>query len=586
MSIVKHWQILPKISDEFVEKYPEYSRLVLQLLFNRGITGKVEIEEFLNPPTPPYQGGNFDPFLFNNMEVAVDLIIKHIKEGNEIVVYGDYDADGVTASAVLFETLTILKGKVDVYIPDRVSEGYGLNKEAIDKLKAEGASLVITVDNGIRNKSEVEYARSLGVEAIITDHHIPPGEHELPDCFIINPVVEREKYPFKYLAGVGVAFKLAQAVIQKSKLSESDKKKLEEKLLDLVAIGTVADCVTAFGENRILIKKGLVVLNGQRRIGLNTLIKIAQINNNKKLDAWNISFQIAPRLNSAGRMEHANTAFELLTTKNKEEAETIVRWLNEKNYDRQKTTDEIFENIVKRVDKQVEDGKLGYIIVAVSPSDEIWNEGVIGLVAGKISDKYYRPTLVITRSEDGTLKGSGRSIEEFNIIQAVEECSEFLEKFGGHAQACGLSLKEENLEKFGERIKKIVTKKLKGLDLRPKIEIEDEMELGEIDEHLLNEVEKFSPFGQDNERPKFLSQNVVIVDKFNMGIDGQHIKLRLKGKNFGIISALGFGQSEDWGHLRIGDKIDIVYYVEMNEYNGRREIQLKIVDIKTITNNP
>lgn len=575
--------------------------MVLQLLFNRGLKEKGEIEEFLTPHPPftrgdlidaliskggegGYEGGFNDPFLFKDMGAAVDLIIKHIKEGNKIVVYGDYDADGVTASAVLFETLAILKGKVDVYIPDRVSEGYGLNTEAIDEIKKQGAGLIITVDNGIRNKEEVEYAKNNGLDIIVTDHHIPPAKNELPDCLIINPMTEREKYPFKYLAGAGVAFKLAQAIIKKSKLAEGDKRALEEKLLDLVAIGTVADCVTVLGENRSLIKKGLKVLNGQKRGGLNALIKIAQINNNKKLDVWNISFQIAPRLNSAGRMEHASSAFELLATKDKIEAETIARWLNEKNYDRQRATDEIVEYIAGRVDKQFEMGELNNIIIAVAPPDATWNEGVVGLVAGKISDRYHRPAIVLTRNDEG-FKGSGRSIKEFNIIQAVEECSAVLEKFGGHAQACGLSLKEKNIEKFKEKILRIAEEKLKNVDLRPKIKIEAELALGELNENLLSEVEKFSPFGQDNERPKFLSQNVAIVDRINMGIDGQHVKLRISNDECRIFNAVGFGQAEDWGHLRIGDKIDIVYYVEMNEFNGRREVQLKIVDIKEYNAN-
>ncbi len=584
----KQWQILPKISDEFIKKYPEYGRLVLQMLYNRGLIEKEEIEDFLTPPTPLWKGGFNDPFLFNNMAAAIDLIIKHIKEGSKIIIYGDYDADGVTSTAILIETLTTLKANLEPYIPDRVTEGYGLNKKAISELADGGAKLIITVDGGIRSKEEVKLAKNLGLDVIITDHHIAPafakatagktGEKSgLPDCLIINPIVDGEQYPYKKLAGAGVAFKVAKAIISKSKLAEESKKKLEEKILDLAAIGTVADCVSLLGENRNLVKRGLEVLNNTKRVGLKELINVAEIKG--KIDSWNIAFQIAPRLNAAGRMDHANTAFELLVTKNKEEAQALARRLNEKNTDRQRITKEIVEQISSDFEQSAMDDK---IIIAVSPPDNIWNEGVIGLAAGKLSERYYRPALVITRGEEG-LKGSGRSIDEFNIMEAIEECAEFLEKYGGHPAACGFCLKEENLEKFSAKIKKITADKLAEINLRPKITIEAELKLGDIGEELINSVNQFAPFGEDNERPKFASFGARIVDIFNMGTDRQHIKLRVKDSeadSIKIISAIGFGQSEQWKELKIGGIIDIVYYIEMNEFNGRRDAQLKIVDIK------
>ncbi len=607
MFMKKKWLILPKIGDDFIKKYPDLSGIVLQLLFNRGITGKEEIKRFLSSPGPVHQGGEVlqslsgksesessfggrhSPFLFNDMEKAVDLVIKHIKEQNKIVIYGDYDADGVTATAVLMDVLGTLKADVEPYIPDRVSEGYGLNREAVKELSAAGASLVITVDGGIRGKEEVEYAKEIGLDIIVTDHHIPPraeasgNNDELPNCPIINPLVEGENYPFKYLAGVGVAFKLAEAIISKSKLSDDDKKKLETRVLDLVAIGTVADCVTLLGENRDLVKTGLNVLNNTSRVGLRELIKIARINGNKKLDSWNIGFQIAPRLNAAGRMDHANTALELLITKDRKEAEAIARRLNDRNIERQEATEDIVERIVKMVEDT--GGRNGpsrpvpSAIVAVTPDDKIWNEGVIGLAAGRISGKYYLPALVITKNDDG-YKGSGRSIGEFNIMEALEECSDLLDKYGGHPMACGFSLRESNLEEFRKKIIEIADRELKGADLTPKIKIEAEVDLSEINKEFIAEVEKFAPFGQDNDQPKFVSRGVLVADIATMGIEGKHIKLKIKNDECGIISAVGFGQAERWKDLRIGDKIDIVYYVEMNEFNGRTEAQLKIVDIK------
>jgi len=572
----KNWELFPLADENFIEKNKNLNKTVLQLLYNRGLVEEKVIESFLNPD---YQK-SFDPFLFNEINKAVELVIKHIKEGNKILIYGDYDADGVTSSAVLFETLNLLKGNVSVYIPDRVSEGYGLNQEAISEANNNGVKLIITVDNGIRNKEEAGYAKSLNIDVIVTDHHLPPHEkNELPECIIINPMANGENYPFKLLAGVGVAFKLAKAIILTSTLKDDDKKRLEEKILDLVAIGTIADCVSLTGENRILTKKGLEIINNSGRIGLKALIEAAEINNGKKLDSWNISFQIAPRLNAAGRMDHANTAFELLTTKDAEEAKIISHWLNERNYERQKTTEEIVNFIVNEVEKNIKEKKQEFIIIAVAPEDKEWNEGVVGLVAGKISDKYYRPVIVLTKGENG-LKGSGRSIAEFSIIGAVEECAELLIKFGGHKQACGLSLKKENLQKFKEKIGKIAEEKLSSVDLSPKLLIESEIDLCEINESLVEEINKFSPFGQGNDRPKLLSKNCVVVDKISMGFEGQHLKIKLKKDNSLIISAVGFGQAEQWKDIMIGDKIDIVYYIEMNEFNGRREAQIKIVDIK------
>ena len=566
----KIWQIMPKIEDEFVKQNSGYSRVVLQLLFNRDLKDKKEMEKFLNPSASDF----FDPFLFNNMAAGVDLIIKHIKAGNKIVVYGDYDADGVTSTAILAQVLTILKAQIEIYIPDRASEGYGLNRKAIDEFLKNDLKLIITVDGGIRDKKEVEYAKKKGLDIIITDHHIAPEEKDLPGCLIINPNVAGENYPFKNLAGVGVAAKLAEAIISRARLEEGIKKKLREQTLDLAAIGTVADCVSLVGENRILVREGLKVLNKNKRMGLNELIKVAQING--RIEEWNIGFQIAPRLNAAGRMERANTAFELLTTKNKEEAEALARRLNNRNIDRQRITEEIMAEI----EKKIATGKMDKIIIGVCPlkeeeEREVWNEGVIGLVAGKLCDKYYRPVLVITKGQGG-YKGSGRSIPEFNIIAALEEGKEFLERYGGHPAACGFSLKEGNIKKFTSKIKEIAKIKLAGVDLRPKLEIEAELGLEEVSQNLVKDIASFSPFGQDNPRPKFISQQAQIKDIINMGIDGQHIKFRFNG-----LWALAFGRSEEWKDFKIGDRVDIVYYVENNNFNGRSEVQLKLVDIKS-----
>ncbi|MFA6927813.1 MAG: single-stranded-DNA-specific exonuclease RecJ [Patescibacteria group bacterium] len=576
----KKWQIAPEISDEIIKKYPEHNRVILQLLFNRGLNSGEEMEEFLNDGYEKLH----DPAEFNDMAAAVPLIIRHIKEKNKILVYGDYDADGVTASAVMTETLNTLKADTGVYIPFRTTEGYGLNKGALEEAKNNGVKLVITVDTGIRNAAEVRYAKELGLDVIVTDHHSAPEEKKAwPDCLIINANLPEEKYPFKSLAGVGTAFKLASAVIAASSLSGEDKEKLKERILDLVAIGTVTDMVILRGENRILVKKGLEVLNKNRRVGLKELINISQINNGRTLDSWNIGFQLGPRLNAAGRLDHANTAYELLITRDSKEAKALAGSLNGRNIERQMITEKITEEII--ADLEVDSDRASKkIIIAVADKGiekEAWNEGVVGLIAGRIAERYYLPALVITVGQGGEWKGSGRSIEEFNLIHAVERCSQYLDKYGGHPAACGFSFKKENLEGFKKMMEAIAESELGKLNLRPKIKVDAEIDLSEINEEFIKELEKFAPFGAGNEKPKFVSKGITVMDIMRMGADNQHLKLRLKSENSGLINAIGFGQAAERKDLRIGDKINLVYYPEINEYNGRREAQLKIIDIKS-----
>jgi single-stranded-DNA-specific exonuclease len=582
----KEWQIMPKVKKEFIDKYPDYNPVILQLLFNRGIVEKSEVKDFLEKKYESL----YDPFLFRDMKEAISLIIKHIKSKNKIYIYGDYDADGVTASVILVETLRTFKAKAEVYIPDRVKEGYGLNKEAIKKIIKDNPGLIITVDNGIRNKDEVEYIKKKGVDIIITDHHPTDEENnDIPDSLVINSVLKKEKYPFKKLAGAGVAFKLAKALISKSKLKENEKKILEERLLDLVAIGTIADLVVLRGENRILTEKGLEVISGKRRIGLKALMEVGKIIpvhsgngnkiKNKKIDSWNVGFQIGPRLNAAGRMAHANDAYELLITKDKKRALQLAEKLNRRNIERQNITEEI----VEEVEAKLRDNKKGfsglndYILIGVCESDIAWNEGVVGLVAGRITEKYNKPTLVITKTNDG-YKGSGRSIKGFNLAGAMEECKEFLDKYGGHPMACGFSFKEDNLLKFIEKIKKISKKELENKNIKPILEIEFELDIKEINEEILFNINKFSPFGQGNQKPKILSKKVFIRDIIKMGAEEQHIKFRFDNNIWG----LAFGKSEEWSSLRIGDRVDIVYFLDQNDFNGRRELQLKLIDIKAI----
>lgn len=604
--MTKIWQLeeIPEL--KIFGDNPGLSPVVLHLLYNRGFRSISAAKEFLEGRLDENliarfgaeeETAFFDPFLFRDMDEAAELIIKHIKERKKIVVYGDYDADGVTSSVILLEALRTLHADAEIYLPDRVSEGYGLNKPAIKRIAENDVKLIITVDNGIRNKAEVDYAKSLGLDVIITDHHILPDKKEdLPACLFIDPADESEKYPFKFLAGVGVSFKLVCALLLKSNLPVKQKKLISEKCLDLVAVGTVADMVSLLGENRLLVKKGLEVINEKKRLGLNELISISKINVEKKIEAWNIGWQIGPRLNAASRLAHANSAFALLTTTEKSEAEELATELNERNISRQKITEEISAQVEAQIDRD----NLPELIVGIAGPDEIWNEGVIGLVAGRIAEKYYRPTLVVTRLIEEldfdaetkkivpkkiAFKGSGRSIEGFNLIAAIEECKELLDKYGGHPMACGFSLKgEPNMMAFKEKLSGIAKERIDAKVLTPKLKIEVELSFSDLGVELAEDISKLAPFGQHNPQPRFVSYGLRLDDVILMGFESQHIKLRLSSVNnkgeTKSFWALAFGGADTYKGYQIGDMLDLVYYLEVNSFNGREEAQLKIVDMR------
>lgn len=602
LQVSKKWQLHEAAPDIFLNQNLGLSKTTLQLLYNRGIKEEMAIKSFLYDILPDDKVLDiagapgllfYNPFLFRDMTAAVDLIISYIKEGKKIIVYGDYDADGVTSSAILFETLKILQAKVEVYLPDRVSEGYGLNVSAIDQLIKQGASLLITVDNGIRNKDEVIYAKERGLDIIVTDHHtLPEDDNDLPPCLYINPADKNDSYPWPYLAGVGVSFKLVSALVHKAKIPTQQKRLIIEKCLDLVAVGTIADMVSLLGENRLLVKQGLRLLNQGRRLGLNELIKLSK-GSNKKLEAWNVGWQIGPRLNAASRLGHANNAFALLTTEHETEAADLATELNQRNTDRQKITEEI----ISQVEQQIDPDNIPPIIIGMANCEQVWNEGVIGLVAGKICEKYYRPTLVISRiTEDcegakkTSFKASGRSIEELNLIASINEASEFLDKYGGHPMACGFSVEsEDRLEKFKNKILNIAERELRGKELSPRLRIETELSIDDINLNLIEETLLLSPYGQNNQQPKFVSYRLRVDEIVVLGFDNQHIKFRLSSaeKNFAKgIWAISFGSAQEYKAVCVGDIVDAVYYLEVNDFNGRREAQLRLVDLRpNLANN-
>ncbi len=555
------WKQSNKVNKEIINNFPELHPVVVQLLSNRGLDTQEKIDEFLNPD---YSQDIHDPYLFSDMEKATERLYKAITDKELITIFGDYDADGVSAAIILREVLLSLGAQVEVYLPHREKDGYGLSKKAVKEFKENNTKVIITVDCGISSNKEIKEAQDNKIDVIITDHHTVPKE--LPLAYsIIHPKVDKQ-YPFKGLAGGGVAFKLAQGLLH-SKKNKKVEREQEKWLLDMVAIATVADMMPLLGENRTLLKYGLIVLEKTRRIGLQNLIKVCNL---KEINTRSIGFSIAPRINAAGRMDHANLAYYLLKEESREKAYQLALELDNSNKERQKITETMFRQALA-LKLNLDDKILIFF-------NKEWSAGLTGLVASKLLRKYNRPCLVITENkETKDLVGSGRSIKEFNVTQALEGVKDSLLRFGGHPQACGFSLKENNLEQFKEGIIKITNKELKDIDPKPELDIELEINFSDINWPLVELVNKFKPFGKDNEEPLFLSKDIIITNLKKVGADEKHLKLELMKDNKKI-NCIGFSLA--FKELKVGDKVNIVYNLSINEWNGNRQIQLIIKDIK------
>ena len=599
----KRWLINDKYPENFAKEFPELSPIVLQLLWDRKICDQTLIDEFFNPD---YNEDIHDPKLLKDMERAVARIFEALLGEEIITVYGDYDVDGVTSSVIMVSTLVELKSAIKkiskkeaekfigIYIPDRELEGYGLNEKAIREINKRKTDLIVTVDCGVSSFDNVNLVNELEMDIIITDHHHVP--EKIPKAYaIINPKQKDCKYPFKELAGAGVAFKLAQGLIKEfetRKIGHELSKGFEKWLLDLVALGTVADCVELVGENRTLTSYGLLVINKTRRVGLKQLISsagaIVRENGNviqkKSIDSISISFILAPRLNAAGRMDHANTSYGLLITDDEKEAKEYSEKLEKNNQSRQRLTEKMIGEIKARIGKYK---KMPKIIVE---TDKEWKIGIVGLVAGKLVDEFSRPFLILCKSEKESA-GSGRSIPEFNLIESIEQCKDFLLGYGGHSQAAGLKIKNSNLKKLKEKLNLIAEKILKEEDLVPSIEIDCEVSPEEINWQLVDEVDRFKPFGQKNKKPVFLAKKLEVHEIRSVGNGNNHLKLCLKtilkDGSVKYFSAIGFrlgkfmdSMPDDLPGLRWGDIVDVAFQLEVNQWNGNRELQMNIVDIK------
>lgn len=508
-----------------------------------------------------------DPFLLPDIQPAIGRIYRALLSGEKIIVYGDFDVDGITSTALLVESIKALGGEAEPYIPHRLTEGYGLKSAAIESLRKQGAGLIITCDCGVTAIPEVKKARKLGLDIVITDHHTPLDELP-PAIAVVDPKRTDSHYPFTGLAGVGVALKLVQALFRG--LGKEEK---PDNLLDLVTLGTVADIVPLLGENRYLVKKGLRVLNNTTRLGIKELMLQSGLTEGS-IDSVKISWVIAPRLNTPGRLEHALASYQLLTTDSPEEAKELSVWLERKNVERQKMTQEAMNLAREQVAKE-ERAPVLFVTAEEFPA------GVNGLVAGRLSEEYYRPAVVVRRGEFWST-GSCRSIPEFNIVNALRQNHSLLSHYGGHAQAAGFTLPTRNLGQLKRNLLESAAVELSGVELRPHIDIDMRVGLADIGGRKTYDLmQKLAPFGEGNPAPVFLSCGVSVLDCRTMGNNGEHLRLKLKQGNT-VWNGVAFGLGNYIGEI-VSD-IDVVYNLEIDRWNGNENLRLNILDFGKTSN--
>lgn len=565
----KRW-LLKERGDEHVvttlETEMSVPSAIANLMAQRGITTKIQAEEFFNPSLKSLH----DPFLMKDMNKAVDRISTAMSRNEKILVYGDYDVDGTTSVALLYSFLRERHNNLDYYIPDRYNEGYGLSQQGIDYAAAGNCRLIIALDCGIKAADRVRYARSKGIDVIICDHHLPGSE--IPDASaVLDPKQPGCNYPYKELSGCGVGFKMMQAFCRVHNIP------FERIIpyLDLVAVSIGSDIVPMTGENRVLAYYGLKQLNESPRLGFQKIIEKAKIR--MPLAIEDIVFRIGPRINAAGRMESGSKAVELLVSQDGQEAVTICDAIDRSNDNRRKKDSEITSEARRMVS---EDSRMNNARTTVL-FRQGWHKGVIGIVASRLIETYYRPTVILTESKDGFATGSARSVPGYDLYQAIESCSDLLESFGGHMFAAGLTLKQKNLKEFRERFERFVSDTIKDEHLVPSVNVDEEVALEDITKEFYLDLERFQPFGPDNMAPVFMSRRVKTLACLPVGTNGMHLKLTFARPNAEPIDAIAFGQADMIELFReSGGVVDIAYSVEMNEFRGRSSIQLNIKDIK------
>jgi single-stranded-DNA-specific exonuclease len=557
----KRWWIYPRIPVDVSEALHEFPDFLRQILFNRGYLDELSATEYLMASRPLG-----DPFLLLDMEKAVNRILLACDQQEQMIVYGDYDVDGVSATALMVQVLKTIGAKVTRYIPNRFDEGYGVNMEAVQLLADSGVKVILTVDCGIRSPNEAEFAKSLGVDMIISDHHFPKGELESAYA-VICPKREGDPYPDKDLAGVGLAFKIAQALFSKHKMNGID----AENWLDLVALGTVADVVPLTGENRVLVRRGLNLIHQGKRPGLQALIRVSG-RDPQRISASDIGFMLGPRLNAAGRIDSALQAYELLMTNSIEEAGSLAQKLDNQNSERQRLTKET---------RAMAEEKIGSATTLnlISSFDSSYSSGIVGLVATNLVETYYRPAIVGTIEEKVT-RASCRSISEFHITQALDKCADLLERHGGHAMAAGFTVRNENVDKLIERLQAIADEELGGKELLKTYKADLEIPIEKVREISITTLERIQPTGMGNPEAVFVSRNVAIKNAKALGAEKKHLKFTCQAGNY-LLDAVAWRQS-DWLPFLPGN-FDLMYVIEENSYMGSRTMQLNIRDMRPST---
>lgn len=571
MPVEKKWIIRDAPDDEAVSRLSAelgIDPVLAVLLIHRGITTFKEARDFFRPNLENLH----DPFLMKDMDRAVERLGAAVRGGEKILVYGDYDVDGTTAVSLVYSFLKHLTDNVDFYIPDRYDEGYGVSCKGIDSAAAGGCTLIITLDCGIKANDKVEYARGKGIDMIICDHHLP--ENEIPDAVaVLDPKREDCNYPFDDLSGCGVGFKLVQAYSMRNGIPFSD----IVPLLDLLVVSIASDLVSVVGENRILAHYGLKQLNENPRKGLLAMINLSGLDP-EHITIDDIVFKIGPRINAAGRMESGRIAVELLTAEDDETASRIGTEINEHNNERK----EIDREITREALEMVQSGNClssGNATIVYNPE---WHKGVVGIVASRLVEAFYRPTVVFTKS-NGWVTGSARSVHGFDLYDAIEHCADLLENFGGHLYAAGLTLKEENLPEFCKRFENFIGEKINSEILTPTITVDAELNFDRITPKFFRILKQFQPFGPENTAPVFVTENV--YDNGNVrkvGAEGSHLRLELmqESQPYRHISAIAFNKSEHFEHIRAGDPIDVCYSIVENYYRGMANLQLRIKDLR------
>lgn len=559
----KRWKIAETIPLDISHQLNSYSPVMQQILYNRGYATAKEASQFMNADIPD----GCEPKNLMGILPAVDRIEHAINTSEPIAIYGDYDVDGVTATALLTMALSSIGANVIGYIPNRFDEGYGLNIEALKTLLEQGVKLVISVDCGIRSPLEAAYAKESGLDLIITDHHHPSDQ--LPDAFaIINPKQPGDLYPDKNLAGVGIAYKLATTIFEKISQTRIIQTDIQD-YLDLVALGTIADIAPLIGENRAMVRAGLERVNAQQRQGLRSLLGVAGIQN-RRITAEDVGYAIGPRLNAAGRLDSAIAALELLTSQNVQKTGYLAQLLDNQNQERQKITREI-QSHAEQFALEQEDNP--YLLFAV---DENYNPGVVGLAASRLQEKYYRPAIVAHQGEDFT-RASCRSIPEFHITDALDQCADLMEHHGGHAAAAGFTVHNDRLNELIYRLRVIAEAELSDKELRPVLKADIEVPLSDLKPEILKELAKLQPTGQKNPSALFASRNLNIIKKRALGKENAHLKLTV-GDGKIAYDAIAFR----FGHMfnQLPDQIDMIYAYETNEFNGRVTLQLNVKDLR------